>query len=331
MVRVAHAEPRAVVEVTGEPMVDSLQRVLRAPWYLVVLADEIGHRALPAWVSRRNPVDLSIRDLLERPADDIWTTAPIPEELAVRLADAAGGSITGVVIYPVAADPEEVNKDTCAARIELGARHVTARLDQGLTIAVIAGAPVRVESSLMDRLAVPVRDDDPAAPFRGPAPGRGPNSGERGERPRFEPRNMTFAGGLDRWHLRGSALDDYSAAVENSCAVLSCLVPRPAGSAALVQTVFADDFHGPPVVFSGEFRTEGVAGTAGLCLRILWRGKEPDREQERVGTVVGSADWSRDEISVLVPENADMIQFGVVLTGGGRVWLRNPELRRDDA
>ncbi len=141
---------------------------------------------------------------------------------------------------------------------------------------------------------------------------------------------MTFADGLDRWLLYGSAPDQYSAMAEDSGAILSSAVPEPAGSAALAQTVFADDFRGAPVVFRGEFRTENVAASAGLCLRILWRGKEP-REQERVATAADSRNWSTDEISALVPDDADMIRFGIILTGSGRVWLRSPELRRGDA
>jgi bifunctional DNase/RNase len=331
MVRVAHAQPPSGTIVPGEPGVDGPQRLLRLRGFLVILAEIGGHRALPAWVGDKSEA-IAILNLLDRPADDIWTTASVPEELAVRLADAAGGSITGVEIYPVTADPEEVTADTCAARIELGDRHVTARLDQGLTLAIAAGAPVRVESSVMDRLAVPVPADDPVAPFRGPAAGRRPHVPvQPPERPRFEPQNMTFADGLHRWHLDGSASGDYSAAVQDSSAILSSTAPEPSGSAALMQTVFADDFRGAPVVFRGEVRTENVAGSAGLCLRLLWRGKEPDREQERVVSAAGSRDWSREEISALVPEDADSVRFGIVLTGSGRVWLRNPELRRDDA
>ncbi|MGH3198955.1 MAG: hypothetical protein ACRDOH_00600 [Streptosporangiaceae bacterium] len=327
---------------TREPGVDPLQRGLRLRGFLVVLADDTGHRALPVWVAEE-PGGISLPDLLDRPADDIWTTASVPEELAVRLAHAVGGNVTGVEIYPVTAEPEEVNADTCAARIELGARHVTARLDQGVTLAVVAGAPLRVDGAVMDRLAVPVPAGDPAAPFRSPPIGGGHVIIDRregrvlhvpaeplGERPRFEPRNMAFAGGLDRWHLDGS---DYSATAEDSCAILSSAVPEPSGSAVLLQTVFADDFRGTPVVFCGEFRTENVAGGAGLCLRILGKGwdTDPDQVQERVVTAVGSRDWSREQISVWVPENTDIVRFGIMLTGSGRVWLRNPELRRDDA
>jgi hypothetical protein len=352
MVRVAHAEPRLRMVAAREhgAEADPQQRGLRRHGYLVVLADDAGHRALPAWMAAK-PGYVSIEDLLRRPADDIWTTARVPEELAVRLADAAGGSVTGVEIYPVTARPEEVNADTCGARIELGARHVTASLDQGLTLAVVADAPVRVDGAMMDRLAVPVPASDPAAPFRSPAPGPGHVIIARregrvlrvpaeplAERPRFEPRNMTFSDGLDRWHLHGSAPDEYRATAGDACAILSSAVPEPSGSAILTQTIFADDFRGAPVVFLAEIRIENVAGSAGLRLRIPEKGwdKDPDREpesseQESVVTAAGSRDWSSGEISALVTGNADIIQFGIVLTGSGRVWLRNPELRRADA
>ena len=160
-VRVAYAQPG----LGKAALVGRVRSGLHPRGSLVVLADDIGHRALPAWVAQQ-PGGITLQELLNQPADDIWTTAPIAEELAVRLADAAGGSVTGVEIYPVTADPEEVNADTCAARIELGAVHVTASLDQGLTLAVVTDAPVRVDGALMDRLAVPALADDPAAPFR---------------------------------------------------------------------------------------------------------------------------------------------------------------------
>jgi hypothetical protein len=341
IVRVAYAQ----AGLGKAALVGRLRRGLHPRGSLVVLADDIGHRALTAWVAAK-PDGISLQELLDRPADDIWTTAAIAEELAVRLADAAGGTVTGVEIYPVTADPEEVNADTCAAWIELGAARVTGRLNQGLTLAVVAGAPVRVDGALMDRLAVPVPADDPAAPFRNPAVGPGHvivardegyvlhvPAGPVGQRPRFEPRNMGFADGLDWWHLGGPAPADYSVAAEDSCALLSSAVPEPSATAVLMQTVFADDFLGASAVLRGEFRTENVVGWAGLYLRIRRKGwkADPDGEQERVVTATGSRDWSSAEISVQVPENADIIGFGVVLAGRGQVWLRNPELRRDDA
>ena len=333
--RIAHAEPR----VGGS---------------LVVLADDAGHRVLPVWLAE-GPDQVSLPVLVGWYGDDAGTMAGVPEELAARLLNAAGASVAGVELDPAAADVQEVTAETFAARIELGGqpepRHVTARLDAGLALAVVTGAPVRVAGPVMDRLAVPVPDGDLLAPFRyrgleaaggrhvigdrraGPIPhagGDGP-----GRRSRFEPRNTDFGDGLDRWDLDrgpsqepGSGPLDYSAAAEGRCALLSSAAAGPGGSAVLVQAVFADDYRGA-VVFSSEVRTEDAVGRAGLCLEILGGGKgSPDRRENHAVTVTGSQDWSRQEITAPVPEDAGIIRFGIVLAGRGRVWLRNPELRR---
>jgi hypothetical protein len=50
--------------------------------------------------------------------------------------------------------------------------------------------------------------------------------------------------------------------------------------------------------------------------------------QDRDVTVSGDHDWTRQEITALIPEDADMIRFGITLTGPGRIALRNPELRK---
>lgn len=163
-VRIAHAEPGPGRPADTGPRIDPRMPVVaRLHGFDVVLADDGGHRALRAWLAR-DPDGTSLPALLDRPGDDIWTTQGIPEELAVRLMSAAGGSVTRVEIHPDRADIEEVTEQTCTARIELGGpsgtRHVTARLDLGLTLAVVSGAPILVADAVMDRLAVPVPDGD---------------------------------------------------------------------------------------------------------------------------------------------------------------------------
>ena len=70
-------------------------------------------------------------------------------------------------------DIDELGPEVTAARIGLatpaGTRHVTARLRDGLAIAITAGAPIRVADAVMDRLAVPCRTRDRAAGRPGPA------------------------------------------------------------------------------------------------------------------------------------------------------------------
>lgn len=368
-VRIAHAEPRTRSLRDGEQPADPRVRgrEVRLGGSLVVLADDAGHRALPAWLAE-DPGTTSLPVLLGRPGDDTGTTAGIPEELAVTLVSAAGATVTGVELHQVAPDAQEVTAETFAALIELGgppdATHVSARLDLGLALAAIASAPVRVADPVMDRLAVPVPDGDLLAPFldRGSeaaGTGHGPVILDRrsgrvlrvagarprkhradnwpGKRPRFEPRNMAFGDGLDRWELAGgpgedagSDPPDYSAAAEGQCAILSAAAAHPRGSAVLAQPVYADDFLGAAVTFRGEIRTEDATGRAGLCLEVVktgW-GINPDRRESHAVTMTGSQDWSRQEITVPVPGDAESIRFGILLAGPGRVWLRRPELRR---
>jgi hypothetical protein len=330
--------------------------------YLIVLADDAGHRAVPVWLLHGDRAGGgSLPQLVDQP-DGVTVTAGVPEELGARLLRAAGATVTGVGIEMTKADAGELTAETAVARIEVGgragSRQVTARLGLGLAVAAATGAPVRLDGTVLDRLAVPVPGDDPIGPIldrlppgrrlterRAAAAAGGPGTGTRA-RPRFEPRNLAFADGLDRWQL-GFAVPgetgqpgerDYASAAEGGTAILSAAVQEPAGSAALLQTIFADDYRGGPVVFSGEIRTEAVTQRAGLRLEILPRarpvkGERDDSEwgvrsehEQRCAAVSGSSDWARQEVIALVPDDAELIRFGITLTGPGLVALRSPEL-----
>jgi hypothetical protein len=345
--RIAHAEPRPGRLANGE---------FQTRGYLVVLADDAGHRAVPIWI--RGAGDLA--DLLERPADQIVTDA-VPQELTTRLLGAARARVTGVDIDVTEAGAAELSPEVTVARIGLaapaGTRQVTADLGLGLALAAAAGAPVRLADAVLDRLAVPVPGDDLLTPFLDrvpPAPARPgrkrwPLATLRGPRPRYGPRNLDFADGLDRWNLdswpgpdpdrpdldRPGPADgerDYAAAAEGPSAVLSSAVPRPAGSAALVQAIYADDYRGAIVTFSGEIRVDALTGQAGLRLEILrnWWESVGTREDHGLTLASRHRNWTRYEITVQIPADADLIRFGTALTGPGRVALRNPDLHRAD-
>jgi hypothetical protein len=331
-VRIAHAEPRPGRLANGG---------FSTRGFLVVLADDLGHRAVPIWM-QAEPGDGDLSQILElaaRPAGEIVTT-DAPEELTARLLLAAGASVTGVDIDVAPADTDELTPQASVARIGLagpaGTRQVTAALGLGLAMAAAAGAPVRLADVVLDRVARPVPGDDLLTPFLDRVPPVGQAISLPGQRPRYEPRNLSFADGLDRWDLdRGprEADQDYSAAnysatANGKSAVLSSAVPRPVGSAALVQTIFADDYRGATVVFRGESRAEPATEQAGLHLEILrhpWRGGRTREDHELA--VSGGRDWTILEITTLIPEDADVIRFGITLTGPGQVALRNPELR----
>jgi hypothetical protein len=304
---------------------------------LIVLADNAGHRAVPLWLPGLDFKLLWV--LLDPPARDAVMAGVLEETIAARLLNAAGVTVTAVDIEPAGEEVPELRSDTAAARVELataaGTRHVTVSAGYGLKLAVGAGAPVRVADEVMDRRAVPVQGEDVHAPFLPQAVVRPPGRRQQGRR--FEPRNMAFTDGLDRWELAGSFLaagrphwQDYSCTAADRSAILASAVPEPTGSAVLFQEIYADDYRSRTVTFRGQLRTTGVAGHAGLHLAA---GRSVDPPSEHVpdrgdsslpGS--GSSDWTWHDVTLPVPGDAGVIRFGISLAGRGRIELRDAEL-----
>jgi len=312
----------------------------RVPTHVIVLADDAGRRDLPIW-------------LLGADSHRFDPAAPeaTADELTGRLLHTAGARVSGVEL-------DELGPEVPAARIELavgedGAEHVTARLLDGLALAIATGAPIRVTDTVLDRLAVPA-GTGPAG--TGPA-GSGPaGTGVAGtmpeqtardlsidQRPRYEPRNLDFAAGLAHWVLGGSftelALEshwhDYRATADDGTATLESAVPQPEGFAYLIQEIFADDYRGATITFRGQVRVSRAAGPAGLVVRVMRPGDVPGPmtaaqaladPANHVVTLDGRDGWSGPEITVPVPDDANTVAFGVFLAGPGRIELRHAGL-----
>jgi hypothetical protein len=334
-VRVAHAEALPGKLPNGDFLTHG---------HLVVLADDAGHRAVPIWLgggTDPGAEDLArLVELRDRPPEEA-VSAAVPEELTTRLLEVAGASVTGVDLDVPLSDAATLDPEVTVARVELtgrsGTRHVAAGLGLGLAIAVTAGAPVRMPDAVLDRLGAQVGGDDLLTPFLDRVPSAGRERSLPGRRPRYEPRNMDFADGLDRWHFVGGldrpnheVPEGYLADVEGQSATLSSAASRLAGSVLLLQEIYAEDYRGGAVTFSGEIRTGPRTEQAGLRLLVSryppdGRRGEPFSEDRSV-TVSGRTEWARHEVTVLVPGDANMIAFGIELTGPGLVALRNPAL-----
>jgi RNA polymerase sigma-70 factor (ECF subfamily) len=297
---------------------------------LVILADDAGHRALPVRLPRHEGRFWS---LLARPEDrGEELLDDHREETTGRLLQAAGVTLAGVTVT-------DLGPGVTATRIGIagpgGTRPVTASLADGLTLAVIAGAPLAVDDPVMDRLARPVTGPDLLSQFRSQQTPPGPS------RRRFEPGNMAFTDGLDRWQLGGTFLRqgtgfDYSATTEDGRAILAAAVPEPAGSAFLAQDIDADDYRGRTVTFRGELRTAQADGHAGLVLRASSPGRStppraasPDPREDpanHIASATGTGAWTQYEVTAQIPPDANLITFGVFLNGDGQVEFRHPEL-----
>jgi RNA polymerase sigma-70 factor, ECF subfamily len=332
-VRIAHAEPWPGRQPNGN---------VRISHVIVVLADDERRRALPFRLPGR---DGSFWRLLRRPEEGEEHDPEEPrEEMTGRLLRTAGITVTAVNVV-------ELGPGVTAARVEFGppagTRHATTRLADGLALAVITGAPLKVSAAVMDRLAEPVRGPDLLGPF---LPGQPATAGPGPHRHRrYEPRNLAFADGLDGWVLGGSFLreaagahkDDYSRAAVDHRAILASSGPEPYGFAFLIQQIFADDYRGQTIVFRGELRATDVADRAGIVLRVVnagpltppHRAEQDHRRDPRnhFAPVSGSHDWTRHEVTAQIPADAAVISFGIFLTGRGRIELRDAELERHPA
>ncbi len=323
-VRIAHADPWPGRTPDGRTDISHV---------LVILADDAGHRALPVRLPRH---DGKLWCLLGRP-DDLHEEDLQAEETTGQLLQAAGVTLTSVTVT-------DLGPGVTATRIDVagpgGTRPVTASLADGLTFAVIAGAPLAVDNPVMDRLARPVTGPDLLSQFRSQ------ETFPRDLRRRFEPRNMAFSEGLDHWQLRGTFLRqgtgfDYSATTEDGRAVLAAAGPEPAGFAFLAQEIDADDYRGRTVTFRGELRTAKADDRAGLVLRVASPGRaaapraaSPDPREDpanHIAFAAGIGAWTQYEVTAQIPADANLIRFGVFLNGGGQLEFRHPGLRASSA
>jgi RNA polymerase sigma-70 factor (ECF subfamily) len=315
-VRIAHADP--------------VFWMTRPESVLVVLADHAGHRALPVRLRRH---DVKFWRLLSRPDDHHEELDDDhAEETTGRLLQAAGVTLAGVTVT-------DLGPGVTATQIDIagpgGTRPVTASLADGLTLAVITDAPLAADDPVMDRLARPVTGPDLLSQFRSQ------ETSPRALGRRFEPRNMTFTDGLDRWQLGGTFLRegtgfDYSCATEDGRAILAAAGPEPAGFAFLAQEIEPDDYRGRTVTFRGELRTAQADGRAGLVLRVTSPGPStppqaasPDPREDpanHIDFATGTGAWTQYEVTAQIPADANLITFGVFLNGGGQLEFRHPGL-----
>ena len=347
-VRIAHAEAHF------DPGPDGTTAARRI---LVVLADDPGRRAMGLWLPARQAMGLwqipgrpprdsePSRSERHAPPGDLPVREFTVADLATRLLGAAGAAVTGV-------DIDELGPGVLAAQIGVagpaGPLQVTAPPGSALALAAALEVPVRVADALMDRLAVPVTGDDLAGLFASRAPA-GPSW------PRYGPRNLAFADGLDGWVIGGSSRaevtgahwDDYTVAAADGTATVSAAVPQPYGDVFAHQMWIAGEYRGATVTLAAEITVRDVADHAELSLFTIAHAEDRSRDRpvfpappgrqpvpvrrdrrDSGKTIIGSSDWTRYQITAQVPADADFMRFELTLAGPGQVRLRHVELTR---
>jgi len=142
----------------------------------------------------------------------------------------------------------------------------------------------------------------------------------------------------DGWYPAGSNPNEYEMGVDNTifqsgqwCAYIKSKNPKSDEFGTLMQSISAENYLGKRLQLSGYVKSEDVEEWSGIWMRIDGNNNELlgfDNMQDRA--IKGTTDWNRYEIVLDVPVSSRTILFGVLLTGEGKVWFDNFELKKVD-
>ena len=132
------------------------------------------------------------------------------------------------------------------------------------------------------------------------------------------------------WFKAGSAPGDYEMGLDESVrqqggkssATVKSVKENIQGFGTLMQTSQPGEYRGKRVRLSGFVKSEKVNDWAGLWFRVDGPNRSTlafDNMQTR--PIKGTTDWARYEIVLDVPNEAAALAFGILLAGGGQVWM----------
>lgn len=107
----------------------------------------------------------------------------------------------------------------------------------------------------------------------------------------------------------------------NNCATIQSIDKNIRGFGTLMQNASANKYLGKRVRMSGWVKTENVEKWVGLWLRVD-KGNQSiafDNMGER--PIKGTTDWKKYEIVLDVAIDAEMLAYGTLIEGTGKVWF----------
>ena len=112
--------------------------------------------------------------------------------------------------------------------------------------------------------------------------------------------------------------------VSGSCVVMSRHNADKGEFGSLMQRVQARYLAGKTIKYEGELRAEGIDGWAGLWLRVDG-DQTPNLIFDNMNNraIQGSTPWTLFELSVKLPEETVWLNYGIVMSGSGRLWADN--------
>lgn len=136
---------------------------------------------------------------------------------------------------------------------------------------------------------------------------------------------------IDGWFLAGNKPKSYSISLDKSVyktggssASLESIDKKIEGFGTLMQTCSAADYLGKRIKMTAYIKSQKVSQWAGMWLRVDSKAQKVlsfDNMQNR--PIKGDNDWTLYEIVLDVPEESGTLNFGVLLSETGKVWLDN--------
>ncbi|UII57574.1 AraC family transcriptional regulator [Cytobacillus spongiae] len=135
---------------------------------------------------------------------------------------------------------------------------------------------------------------------------------------------------LKGWELSGSHPFHYKMGIDrevfhrgNASGVLeSVTAESPSEFATMMQQFKSTKYKGKRLKLSGFLKSEQVEGFCGFWMRIddaLGDVLQFDNMSNR--PIIGSCEWNHYQVVLDVPEKSELIAFGVLLSGSGKVWI----------
>jgi len=152
--------------------------------------------------------------------------------------------------------------------------------------------------------------------------------------------NMNNSTEIKDWIMTGTAPEKYQMSIDHkiyntgtkSATIKSIADEFDVGEyATIMQQFSAKNFLGKRVRFSGFVKTQDVIGWCGLWMRIDSASVVTLKLDNMQGRpIVGTTEWNHYSCVLDVPENAGILNIGVLLCGKGQVWLDNVSFQEVD-
>jgi hypothetical protein len=98
----------------------------------------------------------------------------------------------------------------------------------------------------------------------------------------------------------------------------------------MMQHFPSDDFLGTRLMLSAYVKAHSVANWAALWMRADAGERIVAFDNMMDRPIVGTVDWTRHDIVLDIPELTTQIFFGAMLSGPGKLWFDDFELRSVD-